>query len=375
MALFTRCALRRRRLLFSFAQSHFWTFDIHSQQHACSLQAERQLHNCDCCQSIPSASICQFLGLSTRFISSPKLHLNQLYRAPCCNFLHSPCHSISTADGSEDKNGFHKVLLEGKEFKCIEASLVEQGAVGLIFLNRPTVLNALSDSVMHEVVDALQTFNAMNEVGAMVITGEGKAFAAGADIKSMKDKNLLDIYMSSFPTKWNDVAHIQKPIIAAVNGYALGGGCELALMCDIILAGESAIFGQPEIKIGTIPGMGGTQRLIREVGKSRAMEMILTGKYFMNAQEACQRGLVSRVIPGDNAKLLCEAITLAKQISEQSRPAVIMAKAAVLAAYEIGLQEGIKKEQALFGASFGLEDRKEGMLAFVEKRKPQFKHK
>lgn len=262
-----------------------------------------------------------------------------------------------------------------KKYKCIEVTLVENGIVGLIVLNRPEVLNALSEALMHEVTDALQNLDSMQGVGAIVITGKGKAFAAGADIKEMKDKNLLDIYTSDFPAKWNEVAKIQKPIIAAVNGYALGGGCEVALMCDIILAGEGAVFGQPEINLGTIPGMGGTQRLIREVGKSRAMEMILTGKYFIDAQEACQRGLASRVIVGGNEKLLDEAIDVAKKIARQSRPAVIMAKEAVNLAYELGIQAGIMEEQVRFRATFGLEDQKEGMSAFVEKRKAEFKHK
>ncbi|KAH7286934.1 hypothetical protein KP509_32G028500 [Ceratopteris richardii] len=181
--------------------------------------------------------------------------------------------------------------------------------------------------------------------------------------------------MSPFPSKWNDIMKIKKPIIAAVNGYALGGGCEVALMCDIILAGEKAVFGQPELKLGTIPGMGGTQRLIREVGKSRAMEMILTGSYFLDAQEACQRGLASRVVAGSNADLINEAISVAGKIAKQSRPAVIIAKAAVNSAYETSLQEGLKQEKALFGATFALADRKEGMSAFIEKREPQFVHK
>lgn len=261
-----------------------------------------------------------------------------------------------------------------KQYKCIEVTLVEQGRVGLIVLNRPEALNALSEDLMHELIDALQALDALQKVGAIVITGKGKAFAAGADIKEMKDKNLVSMFMSSFPSKWNDMSKTKKPIIAAVNGYALGGGCEVALMCDIILAGEKAVFGQPEISLGTIPGIGGTQRLIREVGKSRAMEMILTGSYFINAQEAYQRGLASRVVAGDNEQLVNEAISVAAKISKLSRPVVLMAKAAVNSAYEMGLQEGIKKEQALFGATFALADQKEGMSAFAEKRQPHFVH-
>ncbi|KAH7286933.1 hypothetical protein KP509_32G028500 [Ceratopteris richardii] len=262
-----------------------------------------------------------------------------------------------------------------KKYRCIEVSAVEQGTVGLISLNRPDVLNALSEDLMHDLIDALQGLDASQEIGAIVLTGKGKAFAAGADIKELKDKDIVSIFMSPFPSKWNDIMKIKKPIIAAVNGYALGGGCEVALMCDIILAGEKAVFGQPELKLGTIPGMGGTQRLIREVGKSRAMEMILTGSYFLDAQEACQRGLASRVVAGSNADLINEAISVAGKIAKQSRPAVIIAKAAVNSAYETSLQEGLKQEKALFGATFALADRKEGMSAFIEKREPQFVHK
>ncbi|CAM6051424.1 unnamed protein product [Sphagnum compactum] len=266
-------------------------------------------------------------------------------------------------------------ILKGKEYTCIQAELLEGGAIGLITLDRPKAVNALSEALMKEVLDALQTYDADPQVGAIVITGKDKAFAAGADIKEMKDKRFVDAYASRFVFHWNSVSAIRKPIIAAVNGYALGGGCELAMLCDIVLAGEKAMFGQPELNLGTIPGIGGTQRLIREVGKSRAMEMILTGKHFMDAEEAAQKGLVSRVVPGSNDALLAEAISVGKQIAQQSKPVVALAKECVNAAYEIGLQEGIKKEQSLFYATFALEDQKEGMQAFIEKRKPDFKHK
>uniref|UniRef100_A0A7I4BSS2 Probable enoyl-CoA hydratase, mitochondrial n=1 Tax=Physcomitrium patens TaxID=3218 RepID=A0A7I4BSS2_PHYPA len=265
--------------------------------------------------------------------------------------------------------------LVGKQYECIHADLVADGDVGLITLDRPKALNALSHALMVEVVDALQTFDASTQVGAIVLTGKGKAFAAGADIKEMKDKTMVDAYASRFVGHWNAVTAIRKPIIAAVNGYALGGGCELAMLCDIILAGERAQFGQPELNLGTIPGIGGTQRLIREVGKSRAMEMILTGKNFMGAQEAAQRGLACRVVPGEDAALVAEAISLAKEISKQSKPVVAIAKEAVNTAYELGLTEGIKREQIMFYATFGLEDQKEGMSAFVDKRSPEFKDK
>lgn len=264
---------------------------------------------------------------------------------------------------------------EGKQYECIQATVVGDGTVGLVTLDRPKALNALSHALMVEVVHALQSFDASSQVGALVITGKGKAFAAGADIKEMKDKAFVDAYASRFIHHWNAITSIRKPIIAAVNGYALGGGCELAMLCDIILAGERAQFGQPELNLGTIPGIGGTQRLIREVGKSRAMEMILTGKHFMGAQEAVQRGLACRVVPGEDDALVAEAISLGKEIAKQSKPVVALAKESVNTAYEIGLTEGVKREQLLFYATFGLEDQKEGMSAFVEKRTPDFKDK
>ncbi|CAM6093045.1 unnamed protein product [Calypogeia fissa] len=281
------------------------------------------------------------------------------------------------AGGSVSETLQHKSEgeLAGKNYTTIKAELVEGGSVGLIWLNRPKALNALSEALMIEVVDACQAFDGSEMVGAIVLTGKDKAFAAGADIKEMKDKSFVEAYKSQIFSHWNSLTAIRKPIIGAINGYALGGGCELALLCDILLAGEKAVFGQPEVNLGVIPGIGGTQRLIREVGKSRAMEMILTGKAFMNAEEAAQRGLVSRVIPGDNEALVAEAVSLAKSISELSRPSVAMAKEAVNAAYEIGLQDGIKLEHSLFCAAFALEDQKEGMSAFVEKRKPKFQHK
>lgn len=209
----------------------------------------------------------------------------------------------------------------------------------------------------------------------MIVTGEGKAFAAGADITEMKDFNFTSAQKKKLLAGWDAILDIKKPIIAAVNGFALGGGCELAMMCDVILVGEKAIFGQPEIKLGVIPGMGGTQRLTRLVGKSRAMEMILTGENFMDAREAVARGLASRVVEGDNEKLLVEAIEVGKKISKLSKPVLIMAKEAVNSAYELGLSEGIKKERNLFYSCFGLEDQTEGMGAFVEKRKPTFQDK
>ncbi|KAL3682052.1 hypothetical protein R1sor_000074 [Riccia sorocarpa] len=284
------------------------------------------------------------------------------------------CQSQATEDTNQTTTRLHGRLLE-KDYEDIDVELVEKGTVGLIYLDRPKSLNALSDALMYEVVDACQIFDKMEEVGAIVITGRGKAFAAGADIKEMKDKTFQEAQKSRIFSHWNVLTAVRKPIIAAVNGFALGGGCELAMACDIILAGEKALFGQPEVKLGTIPGIGGTQRLIREVGKSRAMEMILTGEAFMNAQEAAQKGLVSRVVPGDNDALVAEAIQVAKSIAALSRPTIAMAKEAVNAAYELGLSEGIKREHSLFCSTFALEDQKEGMSAFVEKRDAQFKHR
>eukprot|EP00850_Spirogloea_muscicola_P020530 SM000219S06675 [mRNA] locus=s219:28334:29998:- [translate_table: standard] len=272
----------------------------------------------------------------------------------------------SAADGS---------TAAGKSYEHIKVELVEGGAVGLVRLARPKALNALSEGLLRDVVAAFRALDAAPQVGAIVLTGEGKAFAAGADIKEMKDKSFVDARHGGMLAGWDAVASIKTPIIAAVNGYALGGGCELALMCDVVLAGERAIFGQPEVTLGVLPGMGGTQRLARAVGKSRAMEVILTGSAFMDAHEAAQRGLASRVIAGDDATLLAEAVAVGVKIAQLSRPAVALAKEAVNAASELGLSQGILRERALFCASFGLEDQKEGMDAFVSKRKPVWKHK
>jgi enoyl-CoA hydratase len=252
--------------------------------------------------------------------------------------------------------------------------LVEvHGQVALIRLNRPQVLNALSPELMQELSDAIVKFEADDNIHAMVLTGNEKAFAAGADIKVMKDWNYMEVYKADFITaQWEQLARCRKPIIAAVAGYALGGGCEVAMMCDFILAADNAKFGQPEITIGTIPGAGGTQRLTRFVGKSKAMEMCLTGR-IMEAQEAERSGLVSRVVP--IADLINEALKTAAKIAEQSLPIVMMAKESVNRAYETTLTEGVRFERRLFHSTFAVEDQKEGMAAFTEKRKPDFKHK
>jgi enoyl-CoA hydratase len=248
-----------------------------------------------------------------------------------------------------------------------------RGRVGLITLNRPKALNALNDALMNELGDALAGFDADERIGAIVITGGDKAFAAGADIGAMKDWGYMDVYKGEFVTRnWERMKSVRKPVIAAVTGYALGGGCELAMMCDIILAAEGARFGQPEIKLGVIPGAGGTQRLPRAVGKAKAMDLVLTGR-MMDAAEAERAGLVSRVVPAE--RLLEEALAVAAQIAEFSLPSVMMAKEAINRAFESPLAEGVLFERRLFHALFATEDQKEGMAAFLEKRKPGFRHK
>jgi enoyl-CoA hydratase len=248
-----------------------------------------------------------------------------------------------------------------------------RGRVGLISLNRPKALNALNDALMNELGEALAAFDADEAIGAIVITGSDKAFAAGADIAAMKDLGYRDVYMGEYITRnWERMKSVRKPVIAAVAGYALGGGCELAMMCDIIFAAEGARFGQPEIKLGIIPGAGGTQRLPRAVGKAKAMDLVLTGR-MMDAAEAERAGLVSRVVPAE--RLMDEALAAAAQIAEFSLPSVMMAKESINRAYEAPLAEGILFERRAFHALFATEDQKEGMAAFIEKRKPNFKHK
>jgi len=255
-----------------------------------------------------------------------------------------------------------------------ENILVEQqGKVGLIRLNRPKALNALNDQLMDELGHALLAFDADEGVGCIVLTGSEKAFAAGADIAAMAGYTFMDVYKNGYISRnWEQIRSVRKPVIGAVAGYALGGGCELAMMCDFIIAAESAKFGQPEIKIGTIPGAGGTQRLPRAISKAKAMDMCLTGR-MMDAAEAERAGLVSRVVP--DAKLLEEAMAAATVIAGMSLPAVMMAKESVNRAYETTLAEGIQYERRMFHATFGTEDQKEGMAAFLEKRPPQFKNR
>jgi enoyl-CoA hydratase len=247
-----------------------------------------------------------------------------------------------------------------------------RGKVGLITLNRPKALNALNSQLMRDALDALAGFEADPIVGAVVITGSERAFAAGADIKEMQSKLYADAYMEDFFSGWDAAVRARKPIIAAVAGYALGGGCELAMMCDFIIAADTAKFGQPEITLGVIPGMGGSQRLTRFVGKSKAMDMCLTGRQ-MDAAEAERCGLVSRVVPA--ADLLAEALKAADKIASFSLPAVMMAKEAVNRSYETTLAEGLRFERRLFHSMFALDDQKEGMAAFVEKRPANFRNR
>jgi enoyl-CoA hydratase len=246
-------------------------------------------------------------------------------------------------------------------------------AVGLITLNRPDALNALCTPLIRELGRALDDFEADDAVGAIVLTGSEKAFAAGADIKEMQPKSYMDCYLADFITDgWERVSQCRKPIVAAVAGFALGGGCEMAMMCDFIIAADTAKFGQPEINLGIIPGAGGTQRLTRFVGKSKAMDMCLTGR-MMDAAEAERCGLVSRIVPADD--LLDDALKTAGKIAALSRPSVYIAKESVNRAYETTLAEGLRFERRLFHSLFATEDQSEGMAAFVEKRKPDFKNR
>lgn len=244
--------------------------------------------------------------------------------------------------------------------------------VGLITLDRPKALNALSSAVLREISEVLAMLAEDSKIGAVVLAGSEKAFAAGADIKEMKDVTFIDAYLDDFLADWQRIADFRKPLIAAVSGYALGGGCELAMICDIVIAADTAKFGQPEITLGVMPGMGGTQRLTRSVGKAKAMDLCLTGR-MMDAEEAERCGLVSRIVSPDD--LIDEAMQAAEKIASYSMPVVMMAKEAVNRAFETPLSEGLRFEKRVFHSMFALEDQKEGMTAFSDKRSPQFKNR
>jgi enoyl-CoA hydratase len=257
--------------------------------------------------------------------------------------------------------GYQNILLERRD------------AVGIITLNRPAALNALNAALIAELAAALDDLEADPAISAIVLTGNEKAFAAGADVKEMVSKSYPDIYREDFITRgWERVGQCRKPVIAAVAGFALGGGCEIAMMCDIVIAADTARFGQPEITLGTIPGAGGTQRLTRFVGKAKAMDLCLTGR-MMDASEAERAGLISRVVPA--GEVLSEAVKIADRIAEMSQPIVMMVKESINRAYETTLAEGVRFERRLFHSTFAIEDRQEGMAAFIAKRKPAFRNR
>jgi enoyl-CoA hydratase len=251
-----------------------------------------------------------------------------------------------------------------------ETIIVERhGRVGIARLNRPQALNALNATLRNELLGAVEAFDADADVGCILITGSDKAFAAGADIKEMADKSYIDIFRADYAADYERLTRVRKPVIAAVAGFALGGGCELAMMCDFIIAADNAKFGQPEIKLGIIPGIGGTQRLARAVGKAKAMDLILTGR-MMDAAEAERSGLVARVVPA--ARLMEEALKVAETIAAMSQPSLLAAKEAVNRSFETSLAEGVRFERRVFHALFATKDRKEGMAAFIDKRPPRF---
>ena len=260
------------------------------------------------------------------------------------------------------------------EARAYQTILVERrGAVGIITLNRPEALNALNAALIADLAAALDDLEGDEAIGAIVVTGNERAFAAGADVKEMVAKSFPEIYREDFITRgWERIGQCRKPVVAAVAGFALGGGCEIAMMCDIVIAADTAKFGQPEITLGTIPGAGGTQRLTRFVGKAKAMDLCLTGR-MMDAAEAERAGLVSRIVPA--AELLSEAVKVAERVAQMSRPVAMMVKEAINRAYETTLAEGVRFERRLFHSTFAIEDRKEGMAAFIEKRRPAFRNR
>lgn len=247
-----------------------------------------------------------------------------------------------------------------------------KGRVGILTVNRPEALNAVNAEMLEQLISKAKAFDLDDAIGCILITGNEKAFIAGADILEMKDKSFLDMYNADGPAQWGEFAAIRTPIVAAISGYALGGGCEIAMMCDVVLAADNAKFGQPEIKLGVIPGWGGTQRMARAIGKAKTMDMVLTGR-MMDAEEAERSGLVARILPLEG--FLDAAIEIATQISGFSKPSTMVGKEAVNRAFESSLQEGILFERRTFYSLFATEDQKEGMSAFAEKRKAEFKHR
>jgi enoyl-CoA hydratase len=292
--------------------------------------------------------------------------------------LYSPCYLQERTSGSGGRTRFERA--RRRDSMCAEPKprtamttetiIVERrGRVGIVRLNRPQALNALNATLRNELLGAVEAFDADAEVGCILITGSDKAFAAGADIKEMADKSYIDIFRADYAADYERLTRVRKPVIAAVAGFALGGGCELAMMCDFIIAADNAKFGQPEIKLGIIPGIGGTQRLARAVGKAKAMDLILTGR-MMDAAEAERSGLVARVVPA--ARLMEEALKVAETIAAMSQPSLLAAKEAVNRSFETSLAEGVRFERRVFHALFATKDRKEGMAAFIEKRPPRF---
>lgn len=285
---------------------------------------------------------------------------------------------LRNVDKSSIKTNIHDLNIRSSLTRSVSSAVEplviyetkgQKGDVGLITLNRRKALNALCDDLIKQLTKTIEDAERDDKIGALVVTGSQKAFAAGADIKEMQNKQFAENFRNNFLSTWDKVAQCSKPIIAAVNGYALGGGCELAMMCDIIYAGDNAKFGQPEITIGTIPGAGGTQRLTKAIGKSRAMEMCLSGAP-IDAQQAAAWGLVSKVVPADTT--VDEAIKLAEKIASHSKLIVGMCKESVLYSFETPLSQGLRTEKRLFQMTFGTKDQKEGMTAFVEKRSPNF---
>lgn len=262
---------------------------------------------------------------------------------------------------------------DGPETQRFETILLERrGRVALVQLHRPKALNALNGELMHEVIQVTAALDADPGVGAIILSGSERAFAAGADIKEMQAKTFAEVFADDLFAPWNALSRVRTPLIAAVAGYALGGGCELAMLCDVLLAADTAVFGQPEVKLGVIPGIGGSQRLTRAVGKAKAMEMCLTGRT-MDAVEAERAGLVSRIVPAD--RLLDEAWSVAETIAGMSKPVTAMVKDVVNTAFETTLSEGVLFERRVFHSAFALEDQTEGMQAFVEKRAPEWRHR